>query len=88
VSLRYETTADQLRSVVDGIRWLLESHPSVDATSVRVRFLRLGSSSLEVDVSAYAVAPDWNHFTEIQEQLLLGAAELVERSGTRIAVPP
>ena len=87
VGLRYETTPKQLRAVVDGIRQLLEDHPSVASESVRVRFIRLGSFSLDVDVFAYIVARDWNHFLEIQEQFLFAVTEIVDRAGAQIAFP-
>jgi MscS family membrane protein len=87
VGLRYETTPQQVHAVVDGIRRLLDQHRSVDTESVRVRFFRLGSSSLDVEVFAYVFARDWNHFLEIQEQLLFSVTETVEKSGTAIAFP-
>jgi MscS family membrane protein len=87
VPLRFESTPEQLRSVVDGIRQLLDEHPSVDSESVRVRFFRLGSFSLDIDVFAYLYAHDWNHFLEIQEQLLFDVTDIVSRSGTWIAFP-
>ena len=55
--------------------------------SVRVRLLRLGASSLDVDVFAYLIARDWSHFLEIQEQLLFSVTEIVSRAGTGIAFP-
>ena len=39
--------------------------------SVRVRFLRFGPSSLDVEVFAYVLAQDWSQFLEIQEELQL-----------------
>jgi MscS family membrane protein len=54
---------------------------------VRVRFFALGPFSLDIDVFAYLVAQDWNHFLAIQEQLLFGVADIVERAGTAIALP-
>ena len=87
VGLRYETTPDQLRAVVDGIKRMLDEHPLVDADLVRVRFFRLGSFSLDVDVFAYLLARDWNHFLEVQEQLLFNVTEIVSRCGTSIAFP-
>ena len=87
VGLRYETTSEQLREVIGNIHRLLAEHRSVDRESVRVRFLRLGAFSLDVDVSAYVVALDWNHFMEIQEQLLFSVTEIVEKAGTKIAFP-
>jgi len=85
VSVRHETTSRQLREVVDGIRHLLEQHPSIDQESVRVRFIGLGDFSLNIDVFAYVRAADWNAFLEIQEQLLFNVTEIVEAAGTQIA---
>lgn len=87
VGLRYETTPEQLRRVIDGIRRLLAEHPAVDADATRVRFFRLGSFSLDVEVFTYVHARDWNHFLEIQEQLLFEVTEIVSRAGTSIAFP-
>jgi MscS family membrane protein len=85
VAVRYETTAAQLHAVVDGIRRLLNDHPAIERESVRVRFLRLGAFSLDIDVFAYVFATDGDHFLEIQEELLFSVTSLVEASGTQIA---
>jgi MscS family membrane protein len=85
VGLRHETLPHQLHAVVDGIRRLLDEHPSVDRQSVRVRFLTMGPFSLDIDVFAYIAARDWNHFLEIQEQLLFGVTDVIEAAGTQIA---
>ena len=87
IGLVYETTPDQLRAVIGGIRRLLEEYPSIERESVRVRFLNLGSFSLDVDVFAYLDARDWNHFMEIQEQLLFGVTDIVAKAGTQFAFP-
>jgi len=87
VGLRYETTNDQMHAVLDGIRGLLVRHPSIDGDSIRVRFLRLGPFSLDVDVFAYVLALDWNHFLEIQEQLLFDLTAVVAAAQTSIAFP-
>jgi MscS family membrane protein len=87
VGLRYETTREQLRAVVDGIRGALIGEPLTDEDSVRVRFLRLGASSLDVDVFAYLHAANLNHFLELQESLLFGITDVVAQAGTEIAFP-
>ena len=87
VSLRYETTSAQLRSVITALRKPLAEHSNVDSASVRVRFLRFGAFSLDVDIFAYLFASDWNHFLEIQEELLFGVMDVVQRSGAEFAFP-
>ncbi len=87
VGLRYETTPEQLRAVVDGVRRLLVNHALAERDSVRVRFLRLGAFSLDIDIFAYLRAGDWNHFLEVQESLLFGVTDIVVRAGAEIAFP-
>ncbi len=87
VGLRYETTPAQLRSVITGLRKLLHEHGNVDSDTVRVRFVRLGSFTLDVDIFAYVFGSDWNHFLEIQEELLFGVMDVVQRAGAEFAFP-
>jgi MscS family membrane protein len=87
IGLLYETTPEQLHQVVDDVRRLLTEHTAVDTVSVRVRFFRLGAFSLDVDVFAYVLARDWNHFMEIQEQLLFSITDIISRAGTALAFP-
>jgi len=87
VGLRYETTPVQLHSFMDDVRRLLNEHANIDSISVRVRFVRFGASSLDVDIFAYVFARDWNNFLEIQEELLFGIMDIVRKAGTEIAFP-
>jgi len=87
VALRQDTTAAQMRAVVDGIREMLVAHPAVDQELIRVRFVRLGSFSFDVEVFTYINASGMDGFLEIQQDLLLRILDVVERSGTAIALP-
>jgi MscS family membrane protein len=87
VGLRYETTSAQMREVTDGIRRLLAEHRWVKHDSARVNFIRLGPSSLDVEIYAYLNTQNWVEFLDIQEQLLVSITEIVERAGTAIAFP-
>jgi MscS family membrane protein len=87
VGLRYETTPDQLRAVLTSVERMLSGHAAVDPSSIRVRFLRLGQFSMDVEAFAYVHARDWSHFLEIQQDLLLGITDIVRDAGTAIAFP-
>lgn len=87
VGLQYDTTSEQMRAVMDSVRDLLARQPGVELESVRVRFLRLGAFSLDIELYAYVYAHDWPAFLEIQEKLLLRVMEIIERAGTAIAFP-
>ena len=57
VGLRYETTAAQMRSVINGIHTYLATHPMVDRSEpIRARFFRFGPFSLDIEVFAYVYA--------------------------------
>jgi len=85
LGLRYATTTRQMREVVDEITRHLSTHAAVNAESVRVRFLRFGQFSLDIELFAYVTASGWERFLEIQEELLLDVMTIVERSGAAIA---
>jgi MscS family membrane protein len=87
VGLVYETTADQLLAVRDGVRDMLAADPRVNPADARVRFLRLGESSLDVEVFAYVRAATYAEFLGIQEELLVGILKIVADAGTSIAFP-
>ena len=87
VRLGVETTPDQLRSVLAGIRRLLETHRKVDSTSARTRFIRFSGWSLEVEIFAYVFERDHAAFLAIQEELLLGIMDIIGMSGTSVALP-
>jgi MscS family membrane protein len=87
VPLRYETRGDQIETIIERIRAMLASDRAVELESLRVRFLRIGTFSLDIEVFAYLLARDWNQFLEIQERMLLRIMEIVEAAGTQIALP-
>jgi MscS family membrane protein len=87
IGLRYETNAAHLRSVLEGIRGLLQQHSSVERDSVRVRWLTFGPNAFDVELFAYLYARDWNHFLELQEGLLFSIMETLEQADVQLAFP-
>jgi MscS family membrane protein len=66
---------------------MLAADPRVNPADARVRFLRLGESSLDVEVFAYVRAATYAEFLGIQEELLVGILKIVADAGTSIAFP-
>jgi MscS family membrane protein len=87
IGLPYETSASQIRSILQSVRVLLTRQSEVDDASFHVRLLRFGTSSLDIEVFAYVFARDWNDFLRIQEDLLLQIMQIVEEAGSRLALP-
>ena len=87
VGLIYQTTAEQMRVVLDGFRALLAADARVDQANPRVQLLRLGASSLDIEVSAYIRSVTQDDFLAVQEELLLRILGIVEDAGTALAHP-
>ncbi|MFH1157997.1 MAG: mechanosensitive ion channel family protein [Pseudomonadota bacterium] len=87
LGLRYETTPEQIRYLLVRVREMLYSHPRVDPDPARVRFIRFGASSLDIEVFAYIRAEDYNEFLEVQEDLMLHIMDIVSESGSGFAFP-
>ncbi len=87
IGLVYQTTADQMRQVLQGLRALLAADARVDQANPRVNFLRLGSSAMEIEVSAYVRSVTQDDFLVVQEELLLRILRIVEEAGTALALP-
>lgn len=87
VALRLETTPDQLRDLLASLTRLVREHPRLVRGKGGARLVGFGESSLDVDVRAFAATTDYFEFVAIREDVLLRVLELVEASGTRLAVP-
>ncbi|MGB3183545.1 MAG: mechanosensitive ion channel family protein [Cyclobacteriaceae bacterium] len=87
LGLRYETSPDQMRYILVELRNLLYAHPRVDPDPARVRFLGFAAASQDVGIHSYVYAMDFNEFLEIQEDLNLRIADVINASGTGFAFP-
>jgi MscS family membrane protein len=87
LGLRRETTAEQLRNILHQSQQALSEHLMVEAASARVRFTKVGESSLDIEALAYVLETRFPAFLEIQEDLLLRIMAIVESCGTRLALP-
>ncbi len=87
VGLRYETTAAQMRALLEALRKLLAEDPRVEPNSSRVRLFRLAASSLDLEVAAYISTTNYLQFLETQEDLLLRIMDTIESLGAATAFP-
>jgi len=86
-NLRRDTTSDQLLQVLTSVREILKTHPKVETGKLPVRFVGVGPYSLDVEVVAYISTADYDEFLALQQELLLGMLQAVEKAGTALAVP-
>ncbi|MBL8859236.1 MAG: mechanosensitive ion channel family protein [Planctomycetes bacterium] len=87
LGLRYETTPDQLRHVIAGLRRILLSHPKVLPEPLRVRFVGFGAYSLDIEMFAYVNTQDINEFHAVREDVFLRVMDVVAQSGSGFAFP-
>jgi MscS family membrane protein len=87
VSVRYETTPEQLRYLLVKIREMLLGHPRIHHDPARARFVGFGASSLDIEVYAYVKTREWSEFLGIREDVFLRIMDIVQESGTGFAFP-
>ena len=85
--LHTQTKADQLRFVLAELRRLLYSHAKVETDSARVRLTDVDGSSHTVEIFAYVLTQDANEYAAIREDLLLRMMDVIDESGSALAVP-
>lgn len=83
--LRYETSADQLRFILAKLREMLFAHPKV--LLPRVRLIGFGDDALTVEILAYTDTGVWAEWHAIREDVFLRVMQIIESSGTRLALP-
>lgn len=84
---RLDTTPDQIRFLLVELRAILYAHPCVNPDPAKIRFTGFGSSSVKLEVYAYIEAPGFDQFQEVQEDILLRMMDIIEQSGTSLAMP-
>jgi MscS family membrane protein len=87
VTVRYETTPDQLRYILVEIRKLLYRHERIIPDTPRVRLINFGAYSLDIEVVAYVNTTDWAEFLGIREDIFLRIMDIIDASGSGFAFP-
>jgi MscS family membrane protein len=87
LGLVYQTTEQQLRSVLSGIDGALRAQPKLWPEGVTVRFKEIGPTSLNLEINAWFDTTDWEEFMLIREELLLAFMKVIESAGTALALP-
>ena len=87
ISLRYETTPDQIRYILAEVKKLLISHPKVLPDPARVRFTSFGTYSLDLDIFAYIDVTAYGEYLAIAEDLNLKIMDIIAQAGSSFAFP-
>jgi MscS family membrane protein len=87
LNLRQDTTPDQVRTLLQSITDLLKDQPKVETGAIPVRFVGIGSYSLDIEIFTYVRTLDGDEFMKIQQDLFLSIMDAVESAGTALALP-
>jgi MscS family membrane protein len=87
LNLRRDTTPAQVRAVLRSIGATLTGNSKVEPGAVPVRFVGVGTYSLDLEVFVYLLTMDGDEFLRIQEELLLTILDEIAAAGTALAFP-
>jgi MscS family membrane protein len=87
IGLSYGSTAAQITKVLAEIESALRAHPKIWPNDLFVRFKQIGEYALIIEIAALFQTTDWDEFTRIRQEMLLRFIEIVEESGTALAMP-
>ena len=87
LNLRRDTTPEQVRGVLESVGRTLRNHPKIEGGAMPIRFIGLGSYSLDMEVFVYVLTTDGDEFLKIQQELLLTILDEVAAAGTALALP-
>ncbi|HSN23061.1 MAG TPA: mechanosensitive ion channel family protein, partial [Methylomicrobium sp.] len=87
LGLTYDTPAGKIEEIVQGIRHILETHPSTRKDNIEVVLHDLGSHSLDVMLNFFLNVPDREAELIDRQRILLTILRLAEAIGVRFAFP-
>ncbi|MES2906539.1 MAG: mechanosensitive ion channel family protein [Pseudomonadota bacterium] len=87
IGLRYETTPEQMRNILDDVRKMLAKDPMVSDKQVRCFFMEYGAAALNLNVDIFIKTTAKDVFLETQEELLLKIREIMMAQGSDVNFP-
>lgn len=85
--LRYGTTPEQMRTIMDRIKESLEQNEHVYEDHLRVRFTDFDSDAILIKVHSFVKTTDFDEFLGIAEGINFQIMEIVKSSGASFALP-
>ncbi len=88
IGLTYETRSEQIETIVQEIREMLQEHPKIaQKETLLVNFNNLGESTLDIFIYAFTNTAQWNHYLEIREDINIKIIKIVEKNHSDFAFP-
>ena len=88
ITLQYDTTVDQLKTIRDEIeKYILESEDFDTKVGVAVRVDKFSDSSIDMYVRCFTNSRSWNDWLSVKERLAIKIKEIVEGNKASFAFP-
>ncbi|MEO1644421.1 MAG: mechanosensitive ion channel family protein [Chloroflexota bacterium] len=87
LGVTYETTADEMETLLERLREMMRDRDRVIRSSVAVYFTTFGGSSLDIMVLCEVTIRDWRSLLEERESVNLAVMRIVSDMGLSIAFP-
>jgi MscS family membrane protein len=87
LNLRRDTKPAQVRTLLASITKMLSEHPKLETGPLPVRFVGVGTYSLDLEIFAHVLTRDGDEFMQIQQDLYLWILDAIETAGTALALP-
>jgi MscS family membrane protein len=87
LNVRRDTTPDQMRDLMRSLSEILKRIPKIETGGRPVRFVGVGTYSLDIEIGVYLSTIDDDELIPIQEDLYLQILDAVEAAGTSLALP-
>ena len=78
---RFDTTLEQMQTIIDGIDAMARAHPKVIEDSVRVRFVQFTNNALIIKARIYVDVSDFGVYLEVVGELNLSIMKIVQDAG-------
>ena len=88
ITLQYDTTVDQLKTIRDQIeKYITESDDFDTKVGVAVRVDKFSDSSIDMYVRCFTNSRSWNDWLSVKERLAIKIKEIVESNNASFAFP-
>gem|GEM_PF-269605 len=85
--LTYATSESQMRAIITEFDELLAQSPKIWPDGRAVRFTTLGESALVIEAGCFFNTADFDEYTKLRQDILLGLMKIVEQNDATFAMP-
>jgi len=83
--LRYDTSREQMQTIIEAISEMATNHDGVISKSVRIRFTEFAENSMIIKARIYVDTSDFSTYLQVVTELNMGIMKIVQDNGAHFA---